>query len=91
MISAISPNGETRVGIVIGKRFGKAVLRNRGKRIFRELVRKTHKFLKQGYDIIVFPKRQALLLSHQVVYETWINTLTREKLLVSSFPLSCAK
>ena len=35
----------SRVGIVVGKRFGDAVRRNRAKRIFRELVRQVHRDL----------------------------------------------
>ena len=33
----------TKAGIIVGRRLGKAVLRNRAKRIFRELVRTTQK------------------------------------------------
>ena len=81
----------TRVGIVVGKRFGKAVERNRGKRIFREFVRKTHKFLIQGQDIIVFPKRPILTTNHQVLYESWVKLLVREGLLSSNRPQPCVK
>ena len=91
VVSCTSPDGETRVGIVIGRRFGKAVVRNRAKRIFRELVRKTHRLLVKGYDIIVFPKRQVLLLKHQVLFDAWVSTMAREGLLISPDPLPCAK
>jgi len=86
-----SPGSESRVGIVVGRRFGKAVARNRGKRIFRELVRKTHNLLVKGYDIIVFPKRPVLTHNHRALCEMWVQTLAREGLLSSTDPLVCAK
>ena len=81
----------TRVGIVVGKRFGKAVARNRGKRIFREFVRKTHSLLVKGHDIIVFPKRPILTYNHQELYESWVKVLVREGLMSLTEPLSCVK
>lgn len=86
-----SPTYNTRVGIVVGRRFGKAVVRNRGKRIFRELVRKTHSLLVKGYDIIVFPKRPVLTYNHHALSESWIQVLTREGLLSSTEPMPCVK
>ena len=82
---------DTRVGIVVGRRFGKAVVRNRGKRIFRELVRKTHGLLVKGYDIVVFPKRPVLTYNHHALSETWVRILTREGLLSSPEPMPCAE
>ncbi len=86
-----SPTEDTRVGIVIGRRFGKAVVRNRGKRIFRELVRKTHSLLVQGYDIIVFPKRAILTYNHRALCDSWVQVLAREGLLSSTDPIPCVK
>lgn len=83
VITCSSSVKETRVGIVIGLRFGNAVSRNRGKRIFRELVRKTNCLLAKGYDIVVFPKRQILQLKHQAVLDAWVCILEREGLLIS--------
>ena len=82
---------DTRVGIIVGKRFGKAVVRNRGKRIFRELVRKTHSLLVQGYDIIVFPKRPILTSNHRALCNSWVQVLAQEGLLSSTNPLPCVK
>ena len=86
-----SPTEETRVGIVVGRRFGKAVARNRGKRIFRELVRKTHNLLVKGYDIIVFPKQPVLTHNHEALCESWVRVLARERLLTSTDPIPCVK
>ena len=86
-----SPTFNTRVGIVVGRRFGNAVVRNRGKRIFREIVRKTHSLFIKGYDIIVFPKRPVLTYNHRALCESWVQILTREGLLSSTEPMPCVK
>jgi len=86
-----SATEKTRVGIVVGRRFGKAVVRNRGKRIFRELVRKTHRLFVKGYDIIVFPKQPVLSYNHRSLCEFWIRVLASEGLLSSADPLPCVK
>lgn len=86
VVSCRSPLGNTRVGIVVGRRLGTAVVRNRGKRIFRELVRQTYQNLLQGNDIVVFPKRPALELRHQHLYEAWITTLISQGLMLAPNP-----
>ena len=91
VIFCSSPTEETRIGIVVGRRFGKAVDRNRGKRIFRELVKKNHSLLVQGYDIIIFPKQPVLTISHEPLCDSWVQVLAREGLLSSTDPLPCAK
>jgi len=86
VVSCRSPLEDTRVGIVVGRRLGNAVVRNRGKRIFRELVRQTYQCLLKGHDIVIFPKRPALTLKHQHLYEAWITTLMSQGLMFSPNP-----
>src|ERR671921_1513965 len=52
--------GTSRVGIVVGRRFGIAVRRNRAKRLFRELSRQVRAELAGDHALLVFPKRDAL-------------------------------
>ncbi len=49
------PNGlgHNRYGFVVGKRLGKAVVRNKVKRRLREMIRRKHPDLRQGYDIVL--------------------------------------
>ena len=91
LVSCTSSLGRTRIGIVVGRRFGNAVVRNRGKRVFRELVRNTDTLLVTGHDIVIFPKPSALTLDHRTLYKTWMQTLIRQGLMASAEPLSCAK
>jgi len=91
MLFCASGREETRVGIVVGRRFGNAVARNRGKRVFRALVRTTRERLLRGNDLVIFPKRPVLALSHSALYTTWVTTLTSRGLMVPPDPLSCAR
>ena len=55
------PNGlgETRLGITVPARVGKAVLRNRVKRRLREAFRLNRDQFSQGWDIVMNPRESA--------------------------------
>ena len=74
-------DGPSRVAIIVGKRFGNAVRRNRAKRIFRELVRQLHSNLIPDRGLLVFPKRDALWQSRDELAQTWMDSLERLHLL----------
>jgi ribonuclease P protein component len=71
----------SRVGIVVGKRFGIAVRRNRVKRLFRELSRQIRNDLAAEYALLVFPKREALSLPFEELKQLWRSTLRRQGVL----------
>jgi ribonuclease P protein component len=71
----------TRVGIIVGRRFGNAVKRNRAKRVFRELVRALRPELLPGHGVLVFPKREALLQPHEELKQFFEAELRRSRLL----------
>jgi len=71
----------SRVGIVVGKRFGGAVSRNRVKRLFRELTRQLRGQLLPGHALVVFPKRDSIAQPFAVLKEVWLSTLQRQRLL----------
>ena len=71
----------SRVGIVVGKRIGGAVSRNRGKRLFRELTRQLRGQLLPGHALVVFPKRDSILQPFAVLKEVWLSMLQRQRLL----------
>jgi ribonuclease P protein component len=71
----------SRVGIVVGKRFGIAVRRNRVKRLFRELSRQVRGELSADHALLVFPKREALTLSFEELKTLWWSTLRRQGVL----------
>jgi ribonuclease P protein component len=53
-----------RIGLTVGKVLGKAVERNRIKRRLRECVRRHAGLLTYPVDVILHPRRSALLLEH---------------------------
>ncbi len=85
------PSGlpHTRVGIVVGKRFGLAVRRNRAKRVFRELARQGCRDLIAGHDVLIFPRREALHIRHTLLKAAWTKALRQEGVLISSVNEGC--
>lgn len=75
--------GASRIGIIVGKRFGIAVRRNRAKRLFRELTRHVRAELISGHAVLVFPKRDALGLPFEDLMKAWRAGLRRQGLLSS--------
>ncbi|MAS34622.1 MAG: ribonuclease P protein component [Anaerolineaceae bacterium] len=55
---SVLPNdlAHNRYGIVTSKRIGKAVVRNRSRRLLREVLRSFHPDLKPGYDVVVIAR-----------------------------------
>lgn len=57
----MKPNkrGVNRVGFTVGKQVGKAVVRNRTRRLMRESLRNAESGLKTGYDMIIVARNRA--------------------------------
>ena len=53
-----------RLGIIVKKEIGKAVVRNRIRRLLKEAFRNIDKKLYQGYDIIILVKKNAVKLNY---------------------------
>ena len=81
LVSFTSDVPSSRVGVIVGRRLGGAVVRNRAKRIFRELARGVAGRLIGGRDMLVFPRREALSASHATLSREWLSALNRERLL----------
>ncbi len=58
----VAPNGLifSRIGIGVGRRFGKAVDRNKAKRLCREIFRLNKYRLPRGLDLVFLPRREIL-------------------------------
>jgi ribonuclease P protein component len=65
---APGPTDHPRLGLVVTKRLGKAVRRNRVKRLVREFFRR-HKGALPPADIIIMAKKGAAELSYEQVYQ----------------------
>jgi ribonuclease P protein component len=54
-----------RYGFILGKRLGKAVIRNRLRRRLQACLRSLHVSLLQGYDVVFIPRQACLKLDYQ--------------------------
>ena len=57
-----------RLGLTCGKSIGKAVTRNRIKRLMRESYRLSEDRLKQGYDVVMVARMKAVGKNFDVIY-----------------------
>jgi ribonuclease P protein component len=89
LVSSASDGPHTRIGIIVGRRFGGAVARNRVKRVFRALARQVRQDLVQGYDMLIFPRREALSAKHAGLKEAWVAALRHEGLLIAHVDRAC--
>ena len=73
----ILPNdlSRSRLGVTASRRLGRAVLRNRAKRLARELFRRTKS--NAGLDVIVLPRREFLNADFASLESDYRSTLSR--------------
>lgn len=77
----------SRYGISVSKQVGKAVTRNRVKRLFRELLRLTP--LQPGWDIVLIARTPAAKADYATLAESVRNLLSRARLLVVEYEKVC--
>jgi ribonuclease P protein component len=68
---ALAEGGKSRLGLVVTRKIGNAVVRNRIKRVCRECFRLEPDFLPPGVDVIVIARRGAEALGLAQVTEEW--------------------
>ncbi len=81
LVSCRSEAPHARVGVIVGKRLGGAVVRNRAKRRFRELARQTRGRMAPGRDLLIFPKHGAVDAPPPALREAWLAALGAQGLL----------
>ena len=83
------PNGLdlSRYGFTVSRHVGKAVARNRIKRLFREVLRQTP--LKSGWDIVFIARSSAARASYASLRESVRGLLSRAGLLVGEYEGVC--
>ena len=88
LVLYIAPNGLdiSRVGISVTKRIGKAVARNRAKRLIREAVRHYLPGLPSGWDLVFIARAAIAEASFLQVREAVENVLRRARLLRAGQP-----
>ena len=67
----------SRLGLVVGRKFGNSPKRNRFKRIFREAYRLNKSLLSKGVDIIIIPRPGLTDLSLRAVEDKFKKILSQ--------------
>ena len=73
--------GRTRLGVTVSTKLGKAVVRNRVRRRFREIWRLNKKDMVPGWDIILVARVRAVETSYQKLDKTYRRLLREAGLL----------
>jgi len=78
------PNGLplSRCGFAVGKKVGNAVVRNRVKRLLREIIRLTP--LNPGWDIVLIARSKSATARHAELKQALTEMLDRAKILGST-------
>jgi len=82
VIVSVAPNAlaHNRYGFITAKRLGKAVTRNRVRRLMREAVRHLHPMLASGYDVVIIARPHAVGQPYAMISEAIKTTLARADL-----------
>lgn len=64
--------GENRIGVTVGKKLGKAVVRNRVRRRLREIYRINEEQFLPGYDIVIVARTRAVDAEFQALQTAYL-------------------
>jgi ribonuclease P protein component len=64
-----------RFGFAVGKKIGNAVIRNRNKRILRELVRTNYDKFNQNYDYIILIRKRCDTINYNQLKEIFLELI----------------
>ena len=83
LVLLVRPNGleHTRFGFVTSKRLGKAVVRNRLRRLMREAARHRADSMREGYDVVVIATRAAVGSDYQEIIESFGSLIRKAGLI----------
>ena len=73
--------GQTRLGVTVSTKLGKAVVRNRVRRQMRELWRLHRAEMYPGYDVIIVVRNRATRTPYRVLEKQYLDALKKLSLL----------
>jgi ribonuclease P protein component len=81
-----APDGRTRVGFAVGKRWGKSHERNRGRRILKEGFRRLMPWMKEGMWVVASLRSGGMTAGAVEVYYDLARTLASRGMMVGEWP-----
>ena len=82
LVLYVLPNksGSNLVGLTVSKKVGKAVVRNRIRRLIRESLRKYEQGLKKGFNIVIVARTKAALSTYSEIDSSLFQLLKKADL-----------
>ena len=81
-VALVENPGPSRAGFVTSRRIGGAVVRNRVRRRFREMVRKHQHELRGGFWFVLIAKNEAASASYRSLEDEWLRLARRASILL---------
>ncbi|WP_040551240.1 ribonuclease P protein component [Pyramidobacter piscolens] len=81
-----APDGKTRFAMAVGKKIAKAHLRNRGRRVLKESLRRLHPWMKEGWWFACMLNEQGLRAKADEVYADLGALLKRKGFMKDDWP-----
>jgi len=81
-VVAVENSGCCRVGFVISRRLGSAVVRNRVRRRLREIVRHHQHHLREGFWIVLIARKDAPTADYRALEHEWLRLARRASILL---------
>ena len=81
-VALVENSGPSRAGFVTSRRIGGAVVRNRIRRRFREMVRQHQHELRGGFWFVLIAKNEAASASYRSLEDEWLRLSRRASILL---------
>jgi ribonuclease P protein component len=81
-VASVENSGPSRAGFVTSRRIGGAVVRNRVRRRFREMVRRHQHELRGGFWFVIIAKSEAASASYRSLEDEWLRLARRASILL---------